>query len=111
MKTREEIRTEEERKRYEERRARQRRELRRKKQRRKRRIRRFLMVLVFTVLAAVIVLGVHYLQQKQATEETLQPDETKYIADAPDFRVELLTYNEYSRPGTALEQVNGIVIH
>ena len=111
MKTREEIRTEEERKRYEERRARQRRELRRKKQRRKRRIRRFLMLLIFTVLVAAVVLGVHYLQQKQATEETLQPDQTKYIADAPDFRVELLTYNEYSRPGTALEQVNGIVIH
>ena len=37
--------------------------------------------------------------------------EVKYVAQAPDYQVELLDYNEYSRPGTALSQVNGIVIH
>lgn len=37
--------------------------------------------------------------------------DVKYIAEAPDFQVELLDYNEYSRPGTALPIVNGIVVH
>ena len=32
-------------------------------------------------------------------------------AAVTDFSVELLDYNEYSRPGTALEKVNGIVVH
>ena len=32
-------------------------------------------------------------------------------AQKPDIDVELLTVNEYSRPGTALEKVNGIVVH
>jgi N-acetylmuramoyl-L-alanine amidase CwlA len=36
---------------------------------------------------------------------------TKYIADTPDYRVELLTINEYSRPGLAIDAVNGIVVH
>lgn len=34
-----------------------------------------------------------------------------YIADQPDLDVQLLTVNEYSRPGKALEEVKGIVIH
>lgn len=33
------------------------------------------------------------------------------MAARPDLDVELLTVNPYSRPGTALTQVNGIVIH
>ena len=35
----------------------------------------------------------------------------KRILAEPDLDVELLTVNPYSRPGTALTQVNGIVIH
>lgn len=31
--------------------------------------------------------------------------------EQPEIDVELLTVNEYSRPGTVLEKVNGIVIH
>ena len=30
---------------------------------------------------------------------------------APELDVELLDVNEYSRPGTPLEQINGIVVH
>lgn len=37
--------------------------------------------------------------------------QAKLDADRPKLDVQLLTYNEYSRPGDALEQVNGIVIH
>ncbi|MCD8045133.1 MAG: N-acetylmuramoyl-L-alanine amidase [Clostridiales bacterium] len=32
-------------------------------------------------------------------------------AHTPDYDVQLLTVNEYSRPGIALEEINGIVIH
>ena len=40
-------------------------------------------------------------------QETGQIDWT----GAPELDVELLDVNEYSRPGTTLKQVNGIVIH
>ena len=36
---------------------------------------------------------------------------TKYIEHPPVYTEELLTVNEYSRPGTPLNLVNGIVIH
>lgn len=35
----------------------------------------------------------------------------KVILEVPDYQVELLTPNEYSRPQTAMEEVKGIVIH
>lgn len=35
----------------------------------------------------------------------------KVIEDEPDFEVNLLTPNQYSRPQTALKEVRGIVIH
>ncbi len=36
---------------------------------------------------------------------------TKVIQTPPDYDVQLLTINEYSRPGTAIDEVNGIVVH
>lgn len=36
---------------------------------------------------------------------------TKYIQNPPTYTQQLLTINEYSRPGVPLDQVNGIVIH
>jgi len=36
---------------------------------------------------------------------------SKYIENPPVYREQLLTINEYSRPGTPLEKVRGIVIH
>ena len=49
---------------------------------------------------------------EEAAEETAE--ETANNADfpgAPPFTVDLLDINEYSRPGIALEKINGIVIH
>lgn len=43
-------------------------------------------------------------------EEPRQPQEVSQM-DRPPLDVQLLTVNEYSRPGIALAQVNGIVIH
>lgn len=36
---------------------------------------------------------------------------SKIDADTPDYDVQLLTVNSYSRPGTPLQKVRGIVIH
>lgn len=38
-------------------------------------------------------------------------DIKKMSVSAPSMDVDLLTVNKYSRPGTKLEQVNGIVVH
>ena len=48
---------------------------------------------------------------KSAAEETVVSEPVKYVEESPDFAVELLSVNEYSRPGTELSQVNGIVVH
>lgn len=44
-------------------------------------------------------------------KQVMSAEQEKYIDVQPDFSVELLSVNEYSRPGTALDKVNGIVIH
>lgn len=46
-------------------------------------------------------------QEAENTENVV----TKRIEQAPDFMEEFLTPNEYSRPGIALENINGIVVH
>lgn len=63
-------------------------------------------IILVTVTAAVlsIVSGKSVFGEK---EEGF----TKYIETPPAYTQQFLTVNEYSRPGTPLEEVNGIVIH
>ncbi|MCI5873864.1 MAG: peptidoglycan recognition family protein [Clostridiales bacterium] len=96
---------EEERRRYEERRRR-----RRARIRRQRRIRVAIMLSVPVVMLLVILLVSHFIKVKSEAETVMAYD-VKYVAEAPDYQVELLDINEYSRPGTALSAINGIVIH
>lgn len=96
---------EEERRRYEERRRQRRRRL-----RRQRRIKIALIVCV-PILAAVLAFGIVHWVRGRMEEEPVMAYDVKYIAEAPDYQVELLDYNEYSRPGTALPAVKGIVVH
>lgn len=102
-----EIRIEEEnRRRYQ-----QMRERRRRKRRRQRRIRIAVFLIVPVVIVGLVTAGI-LLHRARATKETMQqPEEVKYIANPPDYRVELLTVNEYSRPGTELPEVKGVVVH
>lgn len=98
---------EEERRRYEERRRR-----RRRRRRREQWIRRG--VLLFGVLAVLVLTAVllHLVGNREKKQEApVMAYDIKYVAEAPDFNVELLDINEYSRPGTALPEVKGIVIH
>lgn len=99
-------RREEERWRYEERRRR-----RRKRLRRQRRIRIALIVMIPLTCLALVLLVMQVVKRGVLEEEPVMAYEIKYVADAPDYQVELLDYNEYSRPGTELPVVNGIVVH
>ena len=73
------------------------------------------LVTAFLILVAsiMIIVTIVTVQKNKTTEEEKQTEVTvtKYVADQPELDVELLTVNEYSRPGAALEQVNGIVVH
>ena len=85
---------------------------RQKKRKRQQMFARSVMVLTGAVFVGVILYGGWRLSHRTAqAQEEIVAEETKYIADRPDFSVELLDYNEYSRPGTALEKVHGIVVH
>lgn len=48
---------------------------------------------------------------KKAEIVKLDGEIEKLTVDSPPLNVKLLTVNEYSRPGTKLDKVNGIVIH
>lgn len=97
---------EEERRRYEEMRRR-----RRQRVRRRWRIRAAVFVGVPIVMVAVVLTVPRLAGDALRQEEVLMPYDIKYIAQAPTYQVELLERNEYSRPGTALAEVRGIVIH
>ncbi len=96
---------EEERRRYEERRRR-----RRARIRRQRRIRLAIMIGISLTILLTVFLVLRFIKEKNE-EETVMAYDVKYVAEAPDYQVELLDINEYSRPGTALSTINGIVVH
>ena len=79
--------------------------------RRRRRLRIALLIGMLLVLVLAAWFGTRQIKKLLYEEKPVMAYEVKYVAQAPDYQVELLDYNEYSRPGTALSQVNGIVIH
>ena len=87
---------------------------RRRRRRRKRTLQILRRVLICVAAVALVVLAVRQIrgtrQQKQEEQKISQTFEKK-VADAPDFDVQLLTPNPYSRPQRALEEIKGIVIH
>lgn len=66
-----------------------------------------LIIIIFTVTA--VALKASTTENTEGKEET--PFSTKYIVAAPEYREQLLSINKYSRPGSSLEEVKGIVIH
>ena len=63
---------------------------------------------VLTVLAGFFVVN----KIKESLEEKrLLKERNDSFVGAPPFEVDLLDVNEYSRPGTPLEEIKGIVIH
>lgn len=86
---------------------------RRKKQRTRQLIRHISCCIcaVFIILGTLIFITIK--SKNDEAKETLMKEisQIKYIQEQPDLDVQLLTVNEYSRPGIALEKVNGIVVH
>lgn len=88
---------------------------------RRRRRRRMQILLRFGVLAIAIGLVVFAgvkLAEAWNGEEPVVPVASnehtvwdKVVANPPDYDVQLLTINDYSRPGEALKEVKGVVIH
>jgi len=62
------------------------------------------------ILLTVVVVIMHHMLGQDTTGRGRNPI-TKYIENAPEYREDLLPVNPHSRPGTALERVNGIVVH
>lgn len=98
----------------------------RKRRRRTRRKKRgdrlqriLLKTLPFLILTAAVLLLLSFLplKKKAVQAEPIEAETEQGRSDsidwfgAPDIDVQLLTVNEYSRPGIALKQINGIVIH
>lgn len=83
---------------------------RRKKLRRRRRRRNIMMffLAVLTVLAGFFVTGK---VRDEWKERKLLEERNDSFVGAPPFEVDLLDVIEYSRPGTSLEKVKGIVVH
>lgn len=84
---------------------------RRRRQRRKQILVRAVCIGAFFIFLFVLAGVVKKIVTNKTKTEPVTADEVKYVEQSPDFSVELLTPNEYSRPQTALEQVNGIVVH
>ena len=73
---------------------------------------RLWMALGLLALVLLVIFGVTRHQKKVAAASSDSFVRLSEIdKNKPDLDVELLTVNPYSRPGTVLEKVNGIVIH
>lgn len=84
--------------------------------RRERQLRRN-MIICTGIVAIVLISIVTLVFRLRGSKETLagaddaSVTDEKYIAEQPELDVELLPVNPYSRPGTELAEVKGIVVH
>lgn len=67
------------------------------------------LLLVVVVQLAKLIHGKGTVQAADILKSVRQSE--KIVEMPPDYDVQLLTVNDYSRPGTPLAQVNGIVVH
>lgn len=76
---------------------------------RKRQIR--VRLLLFLFVCSILVLTFIVVKKIKQNKGNISGKITKNIEERPELDVQLLTPNEYSRPGIALDKVKGIVIH
>lgn len=89
-------------------------QLRAQKRRKERKIRMFSYIgIAIIALVFGVALGFQLakLKKEGKPEQAFAEASTKRVEEGPDFMVQLLTPNPYSRPQTALERIDGIVIH
>lgn len=84
---------------------------RRKKRQRQIIVRMGLLILLIVAMIVGIFVVITKVTRKQPTATLMRTIEDKYIDRQPDLDVQLLDINEYSRPGTSIGDINGIVIH
>lgn len=96
----------------------ERRRLKRKRQRTKQIIARMLLASTMVLVLFFAVKFVRMITKtttkevgEKKTEEVMAKVLTRKVENAPDFEVQLLTPNQYSRPEISMERVKGIVIH
>ena len=77
----------------------------------KRQKKQLILELIILFLATVGAITLIYLLGKGVAAVISDHRPKKVVTEQPELDVELLSLNKYSRPGTALEQVNAIVIH
>ena len=87
------------------------RRLRRRKRMQQLWIRRGIIVFSFVIAICGIVKLAQYIGSRGMREAMSESLPQKVVLDPPDYQVDLLSINDYSRPGLAIEEVNGIVIH
>lgn len=68
-------------------------------------------IVVFLIIAVVVIQSIQQKLTAESASDHVNTMEGKYVAEQPELDVQLLPMNEYSRPGLALDQVNGIVVH
>ena len=84
----------------------------RKKKKRKPDYRKIILFFAVIIVIIIVAVSVHSCQQKKAAAKAEAARLAAEDAKATDsIDVELLTPNKYSRPGIALKQINGIVMH
>ena len=90
-------------------------EYRRRRRQQQVRIQRMLLLLgIVLVVIFIFVLGgklLRWTREKHLAAADAPAAITKVVENPPDYDVQLLTINDYSRPGLAIDQVNGIVVH
>ena len=86
---------------------------RRRERKRKRRNKLLWHVALCSAVVVIFLSIVAVLLKAEVEEiESQKAEELEYrVEQAPEIQVQLLPVNEYSRPGTPLNQVKGIVIH
>ena len=90
----------------------------RRKMRRRRRNQQILVrIIMLAVIVGIVSFAVkdviHMMQGNGSVEasDMRSTPSAKVVQTPPDYDVELLTINDYSRPATAIDEITGVVVH
>lgn len=83
----------------------------RKLRRRQKRLMNILLCSALVIILLTILSAVSEVMSPKDTTEKTEYELTKCITTPPDYMLQLLPVNEYSRPGTKLEEIKGVVVH
>ncbi len=82
-----------------------------KRRRKSSKLKQNLTLEIFILVLATIGLVTVVYSLSKVVVAVVSSDDVKKVVAQPELDVELLSINSYSRPGVALDEVNGIVIH